>query len=333
MSAPLITLTMIVKNEEEVLPRALRGWRNLADELVIIDTGSSDHTVEVARAHDANVLAYPWQYPGHKGAARNMGLDAATGEWIVVLDADEIIQQPAALRQAIVSQPDDVAGMNVLFENYHEGRLNLSWYQPRVFRRGLYRYKHREHELPLWCGGDRAHDEAAVQLVFEHRAPAGRDQTKMQPMIDRLLADVTQWPDDPMPAYFLHRQYLLAGDYPKCIQTGHRYLSLAAAAGLDPCEAYGNIASAHHFQGDTQEAIRWLHKAAAEQAHRKIWWLRLAELHMTQGRWQLALAHLRLASELWPIFEWQWEPATNGPLIGELIDKCQAALAASYHVH
>jgi glycosyltransferase involved in cell wall biosynthesis len=322
---------MIVKNEEAVLPRALANWRELADELIIVDTGSSDHTIEIAQAHEATVLHYDWQYPGNKGAARMMGIDAAQGEWIVVLDADEIIQEPAKLR-AWLRGPTarSFTAANVVFENYIDGNLTLKWYQVRVFQRGMYRYIHREHELPHWCGDGEPKEALLSDVIFEHRSPAGRESGKMQPMIDRLLDDVAEHPGDPGPLYFLHRQYLLNGEYDKAIQVGKSYLN---SKDVDYCEAYGNIATAYHLRGDTQEAIRWLHRAAAEQAHRRIWWVRIAEMHMTQGRWQLALAHLRLAAELWPTFEWQWEPDTNGHQLQVLIEKCQSALQSMHHVH
>jgi Glycosyl transferase family 2 len=343
---PFISLAMIVKNEEACLGRALASAQGLYDELVIVDTGSTDRTVEIAREFGADVHHYDWRYPGHKGEARMMGIDAALGSWIVVLDADEIIKDPVGLRRWLHKPPRvDMTAANVLFENYigfvgPDGRasevLSLRWYQVRAFRRGLYRYRHREHELPHWQGSDsREPVEVVTDTIFEHRAPLGREGGKKEPMLDRLLLDVGEHPDDPGPRYFLHRQHLLNGEYQQCIDMGHQFLALCAANPLtiDPCECYGNLASAHHCLGDTQEAIRWLHKAAAEQAHRRIWWIRLAELHMTQGRWQIALAHLRLASELWPTFEWQWEPQTYGTQVHALMDKCQRALQASHHTH
>lgn len=326
-----ISLCMIVKNESVCLPRALANWRELADELIIVDTGSTDDTVAIAERHGATVLHYEWVQPGHKGEARQMGIDAAAGEWIVVLDADEIITDPAGLRQVIHDSPPERTGIHVLFENYDDaGKLTLRWYQNRIFRRGLYCYRHREHEMPVWHGaGEPA--EFGVNIVFEHRAPAGRGPIKAGPMLERLRLDVEEHPGDPHPIYFLHRQYMLMEDWKAGIEWGTRYLALES--GRDPCECYGNLASCHYMLGDIQGAIRWLHNAAAEQPHRRIWWIRLAEMHMAAGRWNIGLAHLRLASELWPAFEWQWEPETYGPGLQALIDKCQRALADMHHIH
>lgn len=328
-----VSICMIVKNEEACLPRALANWRELADELIIVDTGSTDRTVEIAKEHGATVLHYDWRYPGHKGEARNVGLDAAQGDWIVVLDADEVIVDPAGLRQMLLQPPDPAAtAVNVQFANFDEaGRETLRWYQVRVFRRGLYRYIYREHEIPIWCGGDGMSERAvAYETVFEHRAPADRAAGKSQPMLERLRLDVEEHPDDPHPLYFLHRQYLINGDPQTALEWGQRYIDMPH--NHIRAEAYGNMANAAAMLGDGAATMRWLHLAASEQPERRVWWIRLAQQYMAQQRWQLALAHLRLASELWPVWQWQWEPETDHDLLYQLIDHCQRALHAT-HTH
>jgi len=107
-SAPCLTLCMIVRDERTRLPACLESVRGLADEIVVVDTGSTDGTPDVARAAGARVHETPW--PHDFSAARNAGLELATGRWILVLDADETL--PAASREAlraIVAGPADHA--------------------------------------------------------------------------------------------------------------------------------------------------------------------------------------------------------------------------------
>ena len=78
---------MIVKNEEENLPRCLRSVQGIVDEIVIVDTGSTDRTVEIANEFGAKVSSREWDEDF--AAARNTALDGATGEWALVMDADE----------------------------------------------------------------------------------------------------------------------------------------------------------------------------------------------------------------------------------------------------
>jgi tetratricopeptide (TPR) repeat protein len=82
-----VSLCMIVKDEEEMLPGCLDAVASAVDEIIVVDTGSSDRTVEIAESFAATVLHFPWN--GSFSDARNAGLDAATGDWLLYLDADE----------------------------------------------------------------------------------------------------------------------------------------------------------------------------------------------------------------------------------------------------
>ncbi|MEK4060603.1 MULTISPECIES: tetratricopeptide repeat-containing glycosyltransferase family 2 protein [Paenibacillus] len=84
---PLISLCMIVKNEADSLAQCLKSVHGVADELVVVDTGSTDSTVQIARSFGAAVVSSPWT--GDFAAARNAGLKMAKGTWILILDADE----------------------------------------------------------------------------------------------------------------------------------------------------------------------------------------------------------------------------------------------------
>lgn len=100
---PLISLCMIVKNEADNLARCLRSARGAADEIIIVDTGSTDATRSIARSFGARIIDYPWN--GDFAAARNAGLALAQGTWILVLDADEELEpgsrdEPAGVREA-----------------------------------------------------------------------------------------------------------------------------------------------------------------------------------------------------------------------------------------
>ena len=84
-----VSLCMIVKDEEAMLPRCLAAVADHVDELIVVDTGSTDRTVEIAEGFGATVLHHEWD--GDFAAARNVGLDAATSDWLMYLDADEVL--------------------------------------------------------------------------------------------------------------------------------------------------------------------------------------------------------------------------------------------------
>src|SRR5580658_9036899 len=86
----LLSAAIIVRDEAEHLDGCLRSLRGLVDEIVVVDTGSSDASVEVARSHGAIVAHEPWQ--GGFAAPRNRSLELCSGEGILYIDADERVR-------------------------------------------------------------------------------------------------------------------------------------------------------------------------------------------------------------------------------------------------
>jgi glycosyltransferase involved in cell wall biosynthesis len=84
---PKLSLCMIVKNETENLARCLDSVKGVVDEMIVMDTGSTDDTIAIAKSYGATVPIYNWQ--GNFSQARNEALKYVTGDWILVLDADE----------------------------------------------------------------------------------------------------------------------------------------------------------------------------------------------------------------------------------------------------
>lgn len=89
-----LTVAMIVRDEQEVLPESLESVRALADEVIVVDTGSQDATREIARKYGAKVIDRPWD--DDFSAARNAGMAAASGDFVLWLDAGERLAPGAA---------------------------------------------------------------------------------------------------------------------------------------------------------------------------------------------------------------------------------------------
>lgn len=144
---PRISLCMIVRDEEEFLAGCLESVRGAVDEICIVDTGSTDRTIEIARQFGARVEHFTWV--DDFSAARNASLDMATGDWILVLDADERLTSDAkkCIPVLIGESPDTHRAFD--FQIHNPGAPGVSWiWGRRMFRRG-FRYVGVLHELPV----------------------------------------------------------------------------------------------------------------------------------------------------------------------------------------
>lgn len=126
MNEPTISLCMIVKDEEELLPQCLESVKSIVDEIIMVDTGSSDQTMEIARRYGARVVQYEWQ--DNFAEARNQGLNLATGEWILWLDADEKMDkhQGKKLKSLLhkgISMAPSAVGVQFILCNYFENKI------------------------------------------------------------------------------------------------------------------------------------------------------------------------------------------------------------------
>src|SRR5579885_2980294 len=102
-----LSLTMIVKNEAAALGRCLASVRDIVDEIIVVDTGSSDNTKEIARQYEAKVFDFPWC--DNFASARNESIRHATGQWLLWLDADEYFDDAnrQRLQNLLANLPDD----------------------------------------------------------------------------------------------------------------------------------------------------------------------------------------------------------------------------------
>ena len=128
----MLSLSMIVRDEAAQIEACLRSVQGFADELVVVDTGSTDNTVALAQALGARVEQIEW--PGDFAPARNQALQFVSGDWVLVLDADEQLRPEAiAPLRALMAQPD-VLVINLL---RHERGAVQSPYSnvSRLFRR------------------------------------------------------------------------------------------------------------------------------------------------------------------------------------------------------
>ncbi len=171
MDQERISACLIVQDEQERIGAALQSVA-FCDETIVVDGGSRDATIAIAQAAGARVIENPW--PGF-AAQRNVALDAASGDWVLEIDADErVTPELRASIQALLAHPPAGARMAVCALRHHflGGLLGPSAkypaYRARVFRRGAYRHDESRavhegvepHERPVVLDGDFEHELA-----------------------------------------------------------------------------------------------------------------------------------------------------------------------------
>ncbi len=148
---PRVTLCMIARDEQRFLPECLERAKAAVDEIVIVDTGSKDGTVAIAESFGARVLHTTWD--DDFSAPRNLGLRAATGDWILVLDADEFLQPGACERIRELVQNERALGYHLHFVNVYDGGKTLGVMMVRLFR-----------NLPGLCYQNVIHEQVTPSL-------------------------------------------------------------------------------------------------------------------------------------------------------------------------
>ncbi len=136
---PRISAVINTLNEEQRLPYALRSLAPWVDEIVVVDMESDDNTVAVARSFGAKVFSHPRL--GYADPARAFAVAQATGDWMIVLDADEVVPPTLASRLREIAQRDEADVVVIHWANYLLGRLMRGdgWgitqdYHPRFFK-------------------------------------------------------------------------------------------------------------------------------------------------------------------------------------------------------
>lgn len=164
-----ISWHMIVRDEEKVIGRCLDSIAGLWDQLVVVDTGSSDRTREICRERGAEVHDFVWC--DDFSAARNFALDKCKYEIVGWCDADDVISIPApeARRQVLEVFQEGADGINVPYIFSHIPKTNkaaLQFCRVRFFRRGRAYWAGRVHEYPATAEGFKS--KTISTFVFDH---------------------------------------------------------------------------------------------------------------------------------------------------------------------
>jgi glycosyltransferase involved in cell wall biosynthesis len=293
MSArPLISAAMIVKDEERCLGRCLESIAGWCDEVIVVDTGSTDATVAIATSSGAHVHHLPWA--GDFAQARNHALDRCTGEWILYVDADEVL---APVDRATAHAELQGATDALILAVWFQARPNHTPYREyRIWRnRPDIRFVGRIHETPIH---DLRRILAAEQRTirdtdvfrFQHDGYEGDQLAKHHRNLPLLEARVEELPDRVYLWNHLGEVREALGDRAGAIAAWQAGVDVVRRLGIDHRSdvlAYAGLGLARIQEGDDiTELCDELERLAP--AYRTTTWMR-AQNHRRQGRYAEAI--------------------------------------------
>lgn len=225
-----LSLCMITKNEEKNIKACLDSMVNIADEIIIVDTGSTDRTIEIAKSYGAKVFSYKWN--DDFSEARNISLEKATKDWIIVLDGDEVLPKEDGKKLKNIINATSMEALYLRLENIVDNKSLGDAVVLRVFRNNkLYRFINKMHEQVIFSieengGKDKIQ---ATNLKILHY---GYDP-KIYNMVDkqkRNLKILESYPEEDRDGYFYYsigNEYSRANDINKSLEMYYKGLGFA----------------------------------------------------------------------------------------------------------
>lgn len=216
-----LSLCMIVKNEEDVIARCLESVRGIADEIIIVDTGSSDKTVEIASHYTKNIYFFEWI--DDFSAARNFSFSKATKQYILWLDADDIIEEKNRIKFLKLKNTLSPS-VDVVMLPYHvafdENNAPVhSYYRERILKReSHFRWLGAVHEA-IPPSGNIVFESAAVS----HKKLHPSDPNRNIRIFEKLLSEGQIL--EPRQQFYYARELYYHKRYPEAISLFEKFLN------------------------------------------------------------------------------------------------------------
>jgi SAM-dependent methyltransferase len=300
---PMVLAGMIVKNEERDLPRLLRSIEDVVDGVVLVDTGSTDRTLEVATSTIGKPV-HAQTYTGASrqddhgdwklwdfGKARNVfvdEIDRRGADWLLWMDADDELLTPVNLRRAFWWDEHEVYGVQIESGGHR-------WLHHRLWRanRGI-RFEGRIHEYPTIGGHPTL---ALVDSVIRHDATPGSGEGANARNLRILLEEIAEAPT-PRAAFYLGSTHKDAGRWRDAVAAYTMRIGMGEAYRDEWLFAYLYKARCERMAGDVDAAERTLLEAVSRERGWAEFWMELAYIAYDQKRWTQSMGYALQAAAL-----------------------------------
>jgi len=242
----LISVCMIVKNEEKNIEKSLKSIQKLGYEIIVVDTGSTDKTKEIVKRYTDKLFNYKWC--DDFSLARNFSVSKAKNKYIFILDADEEIIQfdKNEIEETIINNENKIGTIEVINEYKRNGNSFKSISKvSRIFNKDKYKFKGEIHEqlVPLIGKKEEYHD---LNIRINHSGYSEEEikrKDKLNRNIRLLKKELLSKQEDPYILYQLGKTYYLMEDYFQATNYFEKALSIDLDTKLyyveDLVESYG----------------------------------------------------------------------------------------------
>ncbi len=262
-----ITLTLIVKNEESNIQKCFSPFLELGIPIVVVDTGSTDDTVEMCKNLGAKVLSFEWI--DDFSAARNFALSQVTTEWVIMMDADERI----SLKDLELVLSSLTADIDLLKLRVQYGET--STYISKVWRKALgLKYKYPVHEFL-----DYEQEIRIMNLEVAIDRPRGENTVSSRAYYIEIMKNyLSTHPTDQRMLYYLISDCRFLGRHKEAVQFGQTYLNTNPENNFDVARVLRHIGLSLEALGQTKEAIQAFEGALQFNPHHQDSLMSLAQL-------------------------------------------------------
>ncbi|MBQ6066387.1 MAG: glycosyltransferase family 2 protein [Clostridia bacterium] len=279
----------ICKNEEQFVDRWVASMSE-ADGIFVLDTGSTDGTVEKLTAYPNVTVTRETVAPWRFDTARNRSLEPVLpdADLCVCTDLDEVFvpgwRQGAEAALATGAQQ---LRYRYIWSFTADGREGTVFFADKMHARQGFIWTHPVHEVLAYTGGGRPVIATAQGVQLNHYPDQTKSRGGYLPLLE--LA-VRENPQDARDVHYLGREYLFAGRYDEAIAMLRRHLSLPGAVwDAERCASMRYIARCYAHKGDAAEAERWLLRACAEAPRLRGPWMELARSAYEKEDWHAVI--------------------------------------------
>ena len=221
----MLSICMIVRDEEESLPRCLESIKDIADEIIVVDTGSKDKTKEIALKYGAKIYDHPWE--DNFSLHRNQALSYATKKFVLQIDADEeffLIDKPEKLKKFLKKLPESYSAMMLLMKDMADGKEVMRFNSARLFRRGTVHYENRVHNQAITTGKAGFYEGAYFQHYGYDLTPEKKEAKKNR-ILKMLGLRLEDNPEDWDTYFYLCQCYAVNDDLDNSIEAREAYIA------------------------------------------------------------------------------------------------------------